>query len=271
MFGSATKQSWQSILKKPEVSMENEEYEVECIRKKRYRNDQVEYYVKYTGYDECESCWIPESDLDNAREAVATFERTSKRRREIENVPSADTSVPSAKLQRPLPTVPTTGFGSHRFKERKDFEVTKESTRQAQRNAVIPTAAQPAPLERLSNRDFGRPSKGHRNGRSVKESGFFPQVSITGQISAPLPASVPHSIAVVTNGQSGVEQGKLVVNIIAFKPAQLRIRSLNDVQYLINYADHPQDFVPHAVCIQHIPVHVAEYLAQTPIMWLQPD
>ncbi|XP_055330501.1 uncharacterized protein LOC129582869 [Paramacrobiotus metropolitanus] len=150
------------------------------------------------------------------------------------------------------------------FKKRK---VEPQGEEACARNA-LPTALQPVPLGKPS---FGRPSRGHRNGRSVKDFGSHPQVSTTSQIRAPLPASVPHPIVVATNGQSGVELGKLVVNIIAFKPAQLRIRSLNDVQYLINYADHPQEFVPHTVCIHHIPVHVAEYLAQTPIMWLQPD
>ncbi|XP_055347240.1 uncharacterized protein LOC129594544 [Paramacrobiotus metropolitanus] len=268
MFSSA---SDESLLTQPEFCSDSEEYEVECVKKKRYRNGLVEYFVKFTGYDDSESCWIPEKELENAREAVAEYELAMKKRVELENFSILDESLPSDK--RALRTGAIFGHESQcnlTTETSEDSKVAKQPTQP--QHSAIPVklkAAEHTPVERLPNPSFQQRRKRFHSGRPGNDSGFHSQISVSNQIHPPPRSSAPQSIVVATNGQSGVELGKMVVNIIAHKPAELRIRSLNDVQYLINYADHPQDFVPHAVCIQHIPVHVTEYLAQTQIVSFQ--
>lgn len=66
---------------------------------------------------------------------------------------------------------------------------------------------------------------------------------------------------------SGVENGFLVVNILAHKPKNLVIRLLDDIDFLVNYADHRPEFVSYEVCIQHIAHQVAEYLARNPVLF----
>ncbi|XP_055346298.1 chromobox protein homolog 2-like isoform X2 [Paramacrobiotus metropolitanus] len=82
------------------------------------------------------------------------------------------------------------------------------------------------------------------------------------------PPPDPSRIRVIKNGGSGIEMGKLAVNVLGHKPANLRIRTLSDVEFLVNYADHPQEYVPYITCIERIPNLIAEYLARVPVLLL---
>ena len=56
------------------------EYEVERILRERGTRSRKEYLVLWKGYDLSEAEWVPESHLDNAREALADFKADQTRR-----------------------------------------------------------------------------------------------------------------------------------------------------------------------------------------------
>ena len=51
-----------------------EECEVERILKQWGRGRRVQFLVKYTGFDESESCWLARNDLANCPEVLAAWE-----------------------------------------------------------------------------------------------------------------------------------------------------------------------------------------------------
>ncbi len=59
----------------PPVEIEGEvEYEVERILKERKTRGGVTHYlVRWVGYGEEEDCWVPEYNMGNADEAIASF------------------------------------------------------------------------------------------------------------------------------------------------------------------------------------------------------
>jgi hypothetical protein len=54
---------------------DHEEFEVEQILARRSHRRRIEYLVKWVGYPEYDASWEPESNLDNAKDAIAEFER----------------------------------------------------------------------------------------------------------------------------------------------------------------------------------------------------
>ena len=54
---------------------EHEEFEVEQVLARRSHRRRIEYLVKWVGYPEYDTSWEPESNLDNAKDAIAEFER----------------------------------------------------------------------------------------------------------------------------------------------------------------------------------------------------
>jgi transposase InsO family protein len=71
------------IARPPPVIVEGEkEYEVEKILDKRVHRRRTEYLVKWRGYDQFESTWLPAKELTHAKEALQEFENTSPGRLE---------------------------------------------------------------------------------------------------------------------------------------------------------------------------------------------
>jgi hypothetical protein len=56
---------------------EREEFEVEKILDRRTRYRRVEYLVKWMGYPDHDASWEPAKNLNNAKEAIAEFERSN--------------------------------------------------------------------------------------------------------------------------------------------------------------------------------------------------
>ena len=59
---------------------EKEEYEVENILRKRTRNGQTEYYIKWKGYTNKYNQWLPISDMGGCQELIEEFEAKEQRR-----------------------------------------------------------------------------------------------------------------------------------------------------------------------------------------------
>ena len=47
-----------------------EQYEVQAIRKHRVVCGEVQYLVKWTGYDECKNLWLTTTQLDLAKQIL---------------------------------------------------------------------------------------------------------------------------------------------------------------------------------------------------------
>jgi hypothetical protein len=56
---------------------EREEFEVEKILDRRTRYRRVEYLVKWMGYPDHDASWELAKNLNNAKEAIAEFERSN--------------------------------------------------------------------------------------------------------------------------------------------------------------------------------------------------
>jgi hypothetical protein len=67
-------------------------------------------------------------------------------------------------------------------------------------------------------------------------------------------------IAHAAIGRSGLDTGALVVNISGFKPRDVAISCLDDVAFLVTYANRDPEFVDYHDCIRKIPHEVAEFL-----------
>ena len=58
----------------PMIVEGEEEYEVErVLKERRTRAGVTEYLVRWAGYDETEDQWLPEYELEHAKEAIAEF------------------------------------------------------------------------------------------------------------------------------------------------------------------------------------------------------
>ena len=62
--------------------------------------------------------------------------------------------------------------------------------------------------------------------------------------------------------RSAMDRGVLVVKILAHKPKMRDMKRLEDVDFLINYAGSPNEYVSYETCLDIIPAHLCEYLAQ---------
>jgi chromobox protein 1 len=51
------------------------EYEIEKLMDKRVVKGKVQYLVKWKGYGDFDNTWVEEANLQNAQEAIASFER----------------------------------------------------------------------------------------------------------------------------------------------------------------------------------------------------
>ena len=69
-------------------------------------------------------------------------------------------------------------------------------------------------------------------------------------------------------GMSGVEAGAAVTAITGFKPKEAGLRSLNDLSFMITYADRAPEFVDYSVCIQKIPKEVTQFLFRNDVFTL---
>jgi hypothetical protein len=66
-------------------------------------------------------------------------------------------------------------------------------------------------------------------------------------------------------GKSGLDEGALVVNISGFKPRDVAITCLDDIAFLVTYANRDSEFVDYQECIRKIPHEVAEFLFKNKI------
>ena len=57
----------------PELVGDHEEYQVSEVLNSRLRNRRLEYLVSFKGYGPEENEWLPEENLENAKEAIAEF------------------------------------------------------------------------------------------------------------------------------------------------------------------------------------------------------
>ncbi|XP_055328092.1 uncharacterized protein LOC129581182 isoform X2 [Paramacrobiotus metropolitanus] len=77
-------------------------------------------------------------------------------------------------------------------------------------------------------------------------------------------------VRVAESGRSGLQTDSLVVNISGFKPRELAITCLDDICFLVTYADREPEFVEYQECIRKIPHMVAEFLFQNKVHVSQP-
>lgn len=76
-------------------------------------------------------------------------------------------------------------------------------------------------------------------------------------------------VRIAQTGESGLDCGALVVTITGFKPKELAITCLDDVSFLVTYADRDAEFVDYHQCIRKIPHEVAEFLSKNRIYALE--
>ena len=62
--------------KAPPVEIDGEEqYEVEAIWKHRVVHGEMQFLVKWVGYNECENLWLTASQLDSAKDILKAYRR----------------------------------------------------------------------------------------------------------------------------------------------------------------------------------------------------
>ena len=60
----------------PPLEIDGEEYyEVQAIRKHRVVHGEVQYLVKWVGYDESENLWLTATQLDSAKQILEAYQR----------------------------------------------------------------------------------------------------------------------------------------------------------------------------------------------------
>ena len=69
------------VLEKPPPAViadseKDSEWEIEKIIDKKRRRNRIEYLVRWRGYDSYENSWLPVSELKNARQAIADYEKS---------------------------------------------------------------------------------------------------------------------------------------------------------------------------------------------------
>jgi hypothetical protein len=63
----------------PDINPEGEEiWEVERILEKRIRNNQLQYKLRWKGYDETWDTWAPTSDFENMDDLIQEFEQAGR-------------------------------------------------------------------------------------------------------------------------------------------------------------------------------------------------
>ncbi|OQV25404.1 hypothetical protein BV898_01082 [Hypsibius exemplaris] len=67
-------------------------------------------------------------------------------------------------------------------------------------------------------------------------------------------------VAHAGTGRSGLDAGALVVNISGFKPRTVAVTCLDDIAFLVTYANRDPEFVDYQECIRKIPHEVATFL-----------
>lgn len=70
----------QPLMPLPDLEDEDE-WEIEEIKDKALMKGQTHYLVKWEGWPTEYNQWIPESDMDNAKEAIRRYEKHKKRRK----------------------------------------------------------------------------------------------------------------------------------------------------------------------------------------------
>ena len=59
----------------PDVINDHEEYEVQEVLDSRMRRGMIQYLVKWKGYSDVHNEWVPATNCDNAKDAVADFHK----------------------------------------------------------------------------------------------------------------------------------------------------------------------------------------------------
>ena len=66
--------------KAPPLEVDGEEhYKVQAIRKYHVIHGEVQYLVKWTGYDESENLWLTTTQLDLAKEILEAYQRENRK------------------------------------------------------------------------------------------------------------------------------------------------------------------------------------------------
>jgi chromobox protein 5 len=66
----------------PEITPEGKEvWEVEKILGKRIRKGQLQYWLRWKGYDESWDTWTPASDFENMEDLIQEFNQSAQQKR----------------------------------------------------------------------------------------------------------------------------------------------------------------------------------------------
>lgn len=70
-------------------------------------------------------------------------------------------------------------------------------------------------------------------------------------------------------GMSGLETGTSTGTIVGYKPREAGIRTLDDLSFMVKYADRQPEFVDYEVCVEKIPEEVAQFLFRNKVFTLE--
>jgi hypothetical protein len=71
----------QPLLPMPDLEDE-EEWEIEEVKDKKEIKGEIHYLIKWEGWPTEYNQWIPEQNMENAQEAIQSFERRKRKRME---------------------------------------------------------------------------------------------------------------------------------------------------------------------------------------------
>ncbi|GAU96698.1 hypothetical protein RvY_08106 [Ramazzottius varieornatus] len=195
------------------------------------------------------------AEAENARKEEEEAEAREKRRKERDakakskTVSDDDEPTQQAKSSQIRPP-----------RNKPQLQTSAESQSSPKRKAGLPPSSAKRRERAASSESVFSPSKSPTPLRTPIITSAAKSMATDG--SSPTSTISPKSIHFTATKRSAMDRNTQVVKILAHKPKELEIKRLEDVDFLINYAGSPNEFVPYETCLEKIPAHLCEYLAQ---------